>query len=440
MLTQRIFGYRDNTKPSYGTVRMNISNMHDGDMAGLAVFQNPYAYIAVNKQGDNLNIVQSNTADKKVYSNAIACDSVIYLRAVADMTTSKASFYYSLDNVTYTKFGQDLDMKYDLSVFVGNRFGIFNYATKELGGYVDVDWFSTEKNFTEDTFYDKSAVAYSESYLTVASVSADKPSYSLLTNSTKSFVLTATYQDGHTEDITSGADYKISNDKVVSIKNGRFTSYTEGNAVVTASYRDALGNVLSVDINISVNTFPLTADGINPSIYASGTFDESTHTLVTGQYGFGGWEYTNGADFSGYKYIVIELNKAQSNGASFRLFDENNYWSSPSMTDIGSDMTVKIELAKLVKEKTTTPLVLSHIYKAGFWSFGGGEISIKNIFLSNDGETPVTGINQIEESDKPVNVYNLSGMLIYSKLNKRDALKKLSKGVYIIGGRCVVIQ
>ena len=171
-----------------------------------------------------------------------------------------------------------------------------------------------------------------------------------------------------------------------------------------------------------------------------GTFDESTHTLVTGQYGFGGWEYTNGADFSGYKYIVIELNKAQSNGASFRLFDENNYWSSPSMTDIGSDMTVKIELAKLVKEKTTTPLVLSHIYKAGFWSFGGGEISIKNIFLSNDGETPVTGINQIEESDKPVNVYNLSGMLIYSKLNKRDALKKLSKGVYIIGGRCVVIQ
>lgn len=440
MLTQRIFGYRDNTKPSYGTIRMNISKMNDGDMAGIAVFQNPYAYIAINKQGSILNLVQSNTEDKKVYSNAIACDSVIYLRAVADIATSKATFYYSLDNVTYTKFGQDLDMKYNLSVFVGNRFGIFNYATKELGGSVDVDWFSTEKDFSEDTFYDKSSVAYSENYLTVASISADNPSYSLLTNSAKSFVLTATYKDGHTEDITSSANYKISNDKVVGVKNGRLTSYNEGNAVVTASYNDALGNTVSTDINIFVNTFPLTAAGINPSIYGSGTFDESTHTLVTGQYGFGGWEYANGADISSYKYIVIEMNKAQSNGASFRLFDENSYWSSPSMTDIGSSTTVKIELAKLVKNGTTTPLDLSHIYIAGFWSYGGGDISIKNIFFSNNGETPVTGIHEIEETDKPVDVYNLSGMLLYSKLKKGDVLKKLSKGVYIIEGKCVVIK
>ncbi|MDN5552479.1 family 43 glycosylhydrolase [Prevotella sp.] len=440
MLTQRIFGYRDNTKPSYGTIRMNISKMYDRDMAGIAVFQNPYAYIAINKQGSNFNLVQSNTADKKVYSNVIACDSVIYLRAVADIATSKATFYYSLDNVTYTKFGQDLDMKYNLSVFVGNRFGIFNYATKELGGHVDVDWFSTEKDFSEDTFYDKSSVAHSESYLTAVSISADKPSYSLLTNSAKSFVLTATYKDGHTEDITSSANYKVSNDKVVGVKNARLTSYNEGNAVVTASYNDALGNTVSTNINIFVNTFPLTAAGINPSIYASGAFDESTHTLVTGQYGFGGWEYTNGVDFSSYKYIVIELNKAQSNGASFRLFDENSYWSSPSMTDIGSSTTVRIELAKLVKNKTTTPLDLSHIYIAGFWSLGGGDISIKNIFFSNDGDTPVTGIQQIEETDKFVDVYNLSGMLLYSKLKMADVFKKLSKGVYIISGKCVAIK
>ena len=440
MLTQRIFGYRDNTKPSYGTIRMNVSNMHDGDMAGIAVFQDPYAYIAINKQGSAFNIIQSNTADKNVYSNPIICDSVIYLRAVANIATSKASFYYSLDDVTYTKFGQDLDMKYNLSVFVGNRFGIFNYATKELGGNVDVDWFSTENNFTEDDFYDKSSVAYSENYLTVASISSDKLSYSLLVNSARSFVLTATYKDGHTEDITASADYKISNDNIVSIKNGRFTSYGEGNAVVTASYKDPLGNVVSTNLNISVNTFPLTADGINPSMYGTGTYNESTHTLVTGQYGFGGWDYSNGVDLSNYKYIVIELNKAQSCGASFRLFDETSYWSKPAMMDVGSSTTVKIELAKLVKNGTTTPLGITHIYKAGFWSYGGGDISIKDIFFSNDGETPVTGIKEIDETDKPVDVYNLSGMLLYSKLKKVDILKKLSKGVYIIGGKCLVIK
>ena len=110
------------------------------------------------------------------------------------------------------------------------------------------------------------------------------------------------------------------------------------------------------------------------------------------------------------------------------------------MTDIGNSTTIKIELAKLIKDKTTTSLDLSHIYKAGFWSYGGGDISIKDIFFSNDGENPVTGIKQIEETDKPIDVYNLSGMLLYSKLKKADVVKKLSKGVYIIGGKCVVIK
>ncbi|MFW9602675.1 MAG: xylan 1,4-beta-xylosidase, partial [Prevotella sp.] len=197
---------------------------------------------------------------------------------------------------------------------------------------------------------------------------------------------------------------------------------------------------VSTNLNISVNTFPLTADGINPSMYGTGTYNESTHTLVTGQYGFGGWDYSNGVDLSNYKYIVIELNKAQSCGASFRLFDETSYWSKPAMMDVGSSTTVKIELAKLVKNGTTTPLGITHIYKAGFWSYGGGDISIKDIFFSNDGETPVTGIKEIDETDKPVDVYNLSGMLLYSKLKKVDILKKLSKGVYIIGGKCLVIK
>jgi beta-xylosidase len=440
MLTQRIFGFHDNTKLSYGTVCMDISKMHDGDMAGLAVFQNPYAYIAVNRQGDAIKIVQTNTADRKMNTTNITASSVIYLRAVADMATSKASFYYSLDNVTYNKMGDDLNMKYNMSVFVGNRFGIFNYATKELGGYVDVDWFSTEKDFDENRFYDDTSVAYSKDNLTATSISTDKTSYSLVPNSTKSFVLTATYQDGHTEDVTTNAEYKVSNADVVSVKNGRFTSLSDGTSVVTVTYKDALGNVISADFNVTVSTFPLAADALNPCIWENGTYDETTHTLVTGKYGFGGWKYNNGLDLSGCKYIVIELNKAQNNSAAFRLFDENNYWSKPSSTDIGSSTTVKIELAKLVKEGTTTSLNLSHIYIAGFWAVGGGDISIKDIFLSNDGENPVTGIQQVENSDKLVDVYNLSGMLLYSKAKKNEIFNRLGKGVYIIDRKCIVIN
>jgi hypothetical protein len=32
-------------------------------------------------------------------------------------------------------------MRFNLSIFTGNKFCLFNYATKESGGYVDFDWF-----------------------------------------------------------------------------------------------------------------------------------------------------------------------------------------------------------------------------------------------------------------------------------------------------------
>ena len=34
-----------------------------------------------------------------------------------------------------------MQMQFNLTVFTGNKFCLFNYATKEPGGYVDFDWF-----------------------------------------------------------------------------------------------------------------------------------------------------------------------------------------------------------------------------------------------------------------------------------------------------------
>ena len=63
-LTQRIFGFHDDTKQSYGTIRMNVSKMQTGDMVGLAVFQEPYAFIGVKKvSGNQYELsVQSNSS------------------------------------------------------------------------------------------------------------------------------------------------------------------------------------------------------------------------------------------------------------------------------------------------------------------------------------------------------------------------------------------
>ena len=79
----------------------------------------------------------------------------------------------------------------------------------------------------------------------------------------------------------------------------------------------------------------MTAQLFNPNIYSEGSFDETTHTLVTGQYGFGGWWYDDGVDLSEYKYLVVKLGNTESCGASFNIFDENSYWSKPAAYVIG---------------------------------------------------------------------------------------------------------
>jgi len=42
-LTQRSFAKRDQTIPTIATTKMDVRKMKDGDIAGLAVFQDPYA-------------------------------------------------------------------------------------------------------------------------------------------------------------------------------------------------------------------------------------------------------------------------------------------------------------------------------------------------------------------------------------------------------------
>ena len=56
-------------------------------------------------------------------------DSVVYLRASVDYSTSKTRFYYSLDNATYTQLGGETTLGFNLTVFVGARFGLFCYNT-----------------------------------------------------------------------------------------------------------------------------------------------------------------------------------------------------------------------------------------------------------------------------------------------------------------------
>src|ERR1035437_6030068 len=92
-LTQRIIAYPKDLEHSYGTIRMEINGMREGDVAGLSVFQNSYGYIGVKMINGEKKLVTFVNNEMQIGSNVT--DSVIYLRAVANYKTSKAGFYYS---------------------------------------------------------------------------------------------------------------------------------------------------------------------------------------------------------------------------------------------------------------------------------------------------------------------------------------------------------
>jgi len=142
-LTQRPFAKYDQQIPTVGTIAIDTRNMREGDVAGLAVFQQPYAYIAVKAEKDKKYLLMVNGKDT-IDSVLMEQNKVIYLRTTASNSTRKATFEYSYDNRVFRKLGNELLMQFSLKVFTGNKFCIFNYPTKAIGGFVDIDWMRME--------------------------------------------------------------------------------------------------------------------------------------------------------------------------------------------------------------------------------------------------------------------------------------------------------
>ncbi len=441
-LTQRIFGYPSDLDNSFGTIKMNLENMLEGDVTGLAVFQNPYAYIGVKVIDGQNTLVMVN--DGVLTTGQPVEQPEVFLRAVASYNTGKAGFYFSLDNETYTKFGTDLDMKFDLSVFTGNKFCIFNFATVETGGYVDVDWFSTEEFFSEDKFYDDSFEGYSEESLTLTDLIIEGGDVELLTGGTASLSVKAVYADGRTEDVSIGATYDNPSPEIIQIVYGNIIADADGEVTVTVTYRGGLGNLVSRQFTVTSSSFPLTNRLFNPSIHESGTFDESTGTLITGQYGFGGWKYDAGIDISDYKYLVAKLAKTATCSPSFRLFDNNSFWDGAAEYDFGNSTEMIVPLYNMYKKGTEIKLDPSHIYIIGFWSLGGCPIEIEEVYLTNtiDEGTIPTDVGEIlirnDDETELVDVYSVMGVLIRSDVFRRDATKGLPAEVYVVGHEKVV--
>lgn len=168
-LTQRMEG-----PTCSGSIALDVSHMKDGDCAGLAAFNSDTGALVVRRQGKTFVLemqemtVELSDADKEVTrfeektieaktmdksQLTVGNRQLLWLRIDADFRPTErggrdaANFYYSLDGDHWTQIGtRDYKMRFDWRrFFMGTKFGLFCYATKKAGGYVDIDEFNYTK-------------------------------------------------------------------------------------------------------------------------------------------------------------------------------------------------------------------------------------------------------------------------------------------------------
>ncbi|TDB67581.1 glycoside hydrolase family 43 protein [Arundinibacter roseus] len=136
-LTQRTIG-----PECTGHTLLDVSGMKKGDRAGLCLLQKNYGWVGVSVE-NGIRKIELVTADSKNSASVPLTQNRVYLKAQCDFKDRKdiAQFFYSLDNKTWHAIGAPMKMPYTLPHFMGYRFGLFAFATKETGGNADFDFF-----------------------------------------------------------------------------------------------------------------------------------------------------------------------------------------------------------------------------------------------------------------------------------------------------------
>ena len=158
-LTQRMEGPQCD-----GSIVFDCSKMKDGDCAGFCAFNGDSGVLTLKKKGkkmflemseQSVSLTDREKAVTKVAENVIETVELtaqlkkggkMWLRITGDFRPGKndaANFFYSLDGEKWEQIGsKNYRMRFDYRrFFMGSKFAIFNYATKKIGGYIDVDKF-----------------------------------------------------------------------------------------------------------------------------------------------------------------------------------------------------------------------------------------------------------------------------------------------------------
>lgn len=136
---------------SHSIVKLDISGLQDGDIAGFGTLGSVNGYITVTVDA-NGNKTLGMAVDDRIEgistraSNIPFSDTILYLRTDLDFQTNQGNCSYSADGTNWISLGGYFTLKFDITygTFQGEKYAIFCYNpdTASSAGYVDVDSFS----------------------------------------------------------------------------------------------------------------------------------------------------------------------------------------------------------------------------------------------------------------------------------------------------------
>ena len=252
--------------------------------------------------------------------------------------------------------------------------------------------------------------------------------------------LMATFEDGHTEDVAYMAKYEIENTEVADIKDGEVRGLSQGCTEVKAIYTDPVGKVSSLSFTLNSTCFPFSEEFIETALFGNGTYREAARAFFPGENGQMGWKYTYGLDMSGYKYLVLKLDKVQKVGACIMLYTENNIWSDCCQYPVGEEVLVAVPLHDITYtsgELQGEPVDVSHVMIVALYAGQGGVIDVDDMYLTNNEDYSSDAVSVFSVKSKTSKadgiVYDLSGV----RMNGTD---NLPKGIYIKDGKKFVVK
>lgn len=252
--------------------------------------------------------------------------------------------------------------------------------------------------------------------------------------------LMATFEDGHTEDVAYMAKYEIENTEVADIKDGEVRGLSQGCTEVKAIYTDPVGKVSSLSFTLNSTCFPFSEEFIETALFGNGTYREAARAFFPGENGQMGWKYTYGLDMSGYKYLVLKLDKVQKVGTCIMLYTENNIWSDCCQYPVGEEVLVAVPLHDITYtsgELQGEPVDVSHVMIVALYAGQGGVIDVADMYLTNNEDYSSDAVSVFSVKSKTSKadgiVYDLSGV----RMNGTD---NLPKGIYIKDGKKFVVK